>query len=201
MTVSPAGTAPTRSAPTSTALTSTTATPVGPFTVIVAPADDGNPDGATVLASGWTDDLSTLTPQIHPSLRPDAFTERAHIAGITDAVIAFHEGDLVAIDTVAVHQISAEFRSHAWDMLRTVQAGTVVTYTQYAALSGRPAAVRAAAGACAFNAAALFVPCHRVVRTDGTMGGFRWGLPVKQWLLEHEESAVRSDLQQPALPI
>ena len=50
-----------------------------------------------------------------------------------------------------------------------------------------PAAVRAAAAACAYNAAALFVPCHRILRTDGTLGGFRWGLPVKQWLLDHED--------------
>ena len=61
-----------------------------------------------------------------------------------------------------------------------------VTYTEFAALAGRPAAVRAAAQACARNAAALFVPCHRVLRTDGSLGGFRWGLPVKRWLLDHE---------------
>jgi methylated-DNA-[protein]-cysteine S-methyltransferase len=61
-----------------------------------------------------------------------------------------------------------------------------VTYTGYARLAGRPAAVRAAAQACARNAVALFVPCHRVVRTDGTLGGYRWGLGVKRWLLDHE---------------
>jgi methylated-DNA-[protein]-cysteine S-methyltransferase len=61
-----------------------------------------------------------------------------------------------------------------------------VTYTGLAARAGRPAAVRAAAQACARNPAALFVPCHRVIRSDGTMGGFRWGVPVKRWLLEHE---------------
>jgi methylated-DNA-[protein]-cysteine S-methyltransferase len=61
-----------------------------------------------------------------------------------------------------------------------------VTYTEFAARAGRPAAVRAAAQACARNAAALFVPCHRVLRLDGSLGGFRWGLPVKRWLIDHE---------------
>ena len=51
-----------------------------------------------------------------------------------------------------------------------------------------PAAVRAAAGACARNAAALFVPCHRVLRTGGGLGGFRWGVEVKRWLLDHESA-------------
>jgi len=75
---------------------------------------------------------------------------------------------------------------HAWEVLRTVPAGAPVTYTEYAAKSGRPAAVRAAASACARNAAALFVPCHRVLRTDGTLGGFRWGLECKRRLIAHE---------------
>ena len=59
-----------------------------------------------------------------------------------------------------------------------------MTYTEYAELSGNAKAVRAAASACAFNAAALFVPCHRVIRTDGTLGGFRWGLGIKESLLD-----------------
>ena len=66
------------------------------------------------------------------------------------------------IDDVPVRQRSGAFLEHAWDVLRTVPAGAPVTYTEYAAKSGRPAAVRAAAAACARNAAALFVPCHRV---------------------------------------
>jgi methylated-DNA-[protein]-cysteine S-methyltransferase len=87
---------------------------------------------------------------------------------------------------VPVRQRSGEFLEHAWDVLRTVPAGAPVTYTEYAAKSGRPAAVRAAASACARNSAALFVPCHRVLRTDGTLGGFRWGVEVKRKLLAHE---------------
>jgi methylated-DNA-[protein]-cysteine S-methyltransferase len=83
-------------------------------------------------------------------------------------------------------QTGGAFLAHAWDVLRDVPAGAPVTYTEYAAKAGRPAAIRAAAQACARNAAALFVPCHRVLRTDGTLGGYRWGLPIKQWLLDHE---------------
>src|SRR5262249_12441427 len=63
--------------------------------------------------------------------------------------------------------------------------GHPVTYPGYAALAGRPAATRAAALACARNAVALFVPCHRVVKTDGGLAGYRWGVRVKRWLLAH----------------
>ncbi|MFT4210561.1 MAG: MGMT family protein, partial [Microbacterium sp.] len=56
---------------------------------------------------------------------------------------------------------------------------------------GNPRAVRAAAAVCARNAPALFVPCHRVLRTGGALGGFAWGLPVKQSLLEREAAASR----------
>ncbi|TCK26563.1 methylated-DNA--[protein]-cysteine S-methyltransferase [Pseudonocardia endophytica] len=158
-------------------------TPFGPFTAVV----DG--DGA-VLASGWTDGPDELTGLIHASLRPAAFAE-GDIGPVAEAIDRYHRGDLHAIDDVRVRQVSGEFLTHAWDVLRTVPAGAPVTYTEYAAKAGRPKAVRGAASACARNAAALFVPCHRVLRTDGSLGGFRWGLDVKRRLLEHE-SAGRS---------
>ncbi|GGN11935.1 putative methylated-DNA:protein-cysteine methyltransferase [Lentzea pudingi] len=159
--------------------TSTVDTPAGPFTAIVAP------DGA-VLASGWTADLALLTPQIHISLMPSEIVSRPDLGDVTKATIAYHEGDLTAIDPIPVRQKSGPFLQHAWDVLRTVKAGEPVTYSEYAELSGRPSAIRAAASACARNSAALFVPCHRVIRIGGTMGGFRWGLDVKRWLLAHE---------------
>ena len=79
------------------------------------------------------------------------------------------------------------FLAHAWRIMRDIKPGAPVTYTGFAELAGRPAAIRAAATACARNAAALFVPCHRVLGTDGTLRGYRWGLDVKTWLLRHEE--------------
>ncbi len=163
----------------SVAHSSTVDTPAGPFTAVVAA------DGA-VLASGWTADLALLTPQIHPSLMPSEIIQRPDLGTVTKAVVAYHEGDLTVIDSVEVRQKSGPFLQHAWDVLRTVRAGEPVTYTEYATLSGRPLAVRAAASACARNSAALFVPCHRVIRIGGDLGGFRWGLDVKRWLLAHE---------------
>lgn len=159
--------------------TSTVETPIGPFTVLV---DD---DGA-VLASGWTAELDDLLPLVTAPLRPATVRHRADLGSITSAVTAYHRGELSAISDVPVRQRSGEFLEHAWQILRAIPAGAPVSYTELAAKAGRPEAVRAAASACARNAAALFVPCHRVLRSDGSLGGFRWGLPTKRWLLDHE---------------
>lgn len=169
---------------------STVDTPIGPFTVLV----DG--DGA-VLASGWTAELGELLALVAPALRAplrDAaeVPHRAELGAVTDAVVAYHRGELTAIDEVPVRQRSGAFRERAWQVLRVVPAGAPVSYTELAAKAGRPRAVRAAAAACAHNPAALFVPCHRVLRSDGSLGGFRWGLPAKRWLLDHEQPARHS---------
>jgi methylated-DNA-[protein]-cysteine S-methyltransferase len=156
----------------------TLSTPDGPFTVI---ARDG-----TVLASGWTAEPAELTGQMHPLLRPSDCAAVRDMGPVSEAIEAYYAGDPDPAMQVPVLQKSGPFRSHAWDVLRTVSPGKPVTYTQYAMLSGNPRAVRAAASACAFNAAALFVPCHRVIRTDGTLGGFRWGLAIKESLLARE---------------
>jgi methylated-DNA-[protein]-cysteine S-methyltransferase len=161
------------------------ATPPGPFTVVATRADDGS---EVVLASGWTADLDDLLPLVHPSLRPAA-VELGHPEAL-DAVEAFLAGDVASIDSVPVQQMSGPFLTEAWHVLRTVPAGRPDSYAAFAARCGRPAAVRAAAQACARNAAALFVPCHRVLGSDGGLGGFRWGTPVKRWLLDHEAASA-----------
>jgi methylated-DNA-[protein]-cysteine S-methyltransferase len=167
---------------TPTARHATVATPPGPFTVVVTRDSQGQD---VVLASGWTDDVSVLLPVIHRSLRP-VWVEQADFLPVLDIVEKFVAGDIMAIDDVAVRQRSGPFLEDAWEVLRTVPAGQPDTYAAFAARCGRPAAVRAAANACARNAAALFVPCHRVLGTGGGLGGFRWGTPVKRWLLDHE---------------
>jgi len=160
----------------------TVATPPGPFTVLVGTDPSGQ---EVVLASGWTDDIDALLPVVHRSLRP-TWVEKADRLPVLDTVDAFFSGRIDAIDDVAVQQRSGPFLEDAWQVLRTVPAGSPDTYAAFAARCGRPAAIRAAANACARNATALFVPCHRVLGSDGGLGGFRWGTPVKRWLLDHE---------------
>jgi len=179
-------TSPTTS-PAPPARMATVATPIGPFTVIVAdPAADAAPQ---VLASGWTADPADLLPLISPALRPAEPEPVRRIDGVTDRILAYHDGELSAVDDVLVHQRGGEFLSQAWQLLRALPPGAPVTYTELAAKAGRPGAVRAAGSACSRNAAALFVPCHRVVPASGGVGGFRWGPDTKRWLLQHEAAS------------
>ena len=167
--------------PTDPVVHETVITPDGPFT-IVARAD------GVVLASGWTASVDAVLARIAPEFRP---TELApgHLAA-TDAVTAYYAGDVSAIDGVAVAQRGGDFRMRGWAALRRIHPGQPQTYTEFAAAIGNPRAVRAAASACATNAPALFVPCHRVLRTDGSLGGFAWGVDVKRSLLAREAASI-----------
>ncbi|MDD7962063.1 methylated-DNA--[protein]-cysteine S-methyltransferase [Microbacterium thalli] len=161
---------------TGTALIETVTTPDGPFTILEA-------NGA-VLASGWTSDLAAILDRLRPAARPARV-----IDGRTDAaaaVTAYYAGDLAAIEAVPVRQTGTAMQSAGWQALRRIAPGEPLTYTGFAAALGSPGAVRAAASVCARNAAALFVPCHRVLRTGGALGGFAWGTEVKQSLLARE---------------
>lgn len=82
------------------------------------------------------------------------------------------------------------FQARVWSALRLIPAGQTRSYGQVAEAVGAPAAVRAVANACATNRLALVVPCHRVVRSNGALAGFRWGLAVKQSLLDAEHAAA-----------
>jgi methylated-DNA-[protein]-cysteine S-methyltransferase/AraC family transcriptional regulator of adaptative response/methylated-DNA-[protein]-cysteine methyltransferase len=73
-----------------------------------------------------------------------------------------------------------------WDALCGIPAGRTVTYAALARRIGKPGSVRAVANACAANALALAIPCHRVVRSDGTLSGYRWGVERKRAMIERE---------------
>lgn len=164
-----------------TATIQTIDTPDGPFTIV---ADDRG----RVLASGWTADPQEALERIPLRLRPAEVVEGETAAA--DAARAYYAGDVTAIDDVEVAQHGTALQERGWAGLRTIAPGSPLTYTEFATVIGEPAAVRAAASICARNAPALFVPCHRVLRSDGSLGGFAWGLEVKRSLLAREAAAA-----------
>ncbi|MFG6403946.1 methylated-DNA--[protein]-cysteine S-methyltransferase [Microbacterium sp. P04] len=163
-----------------TAILETIDTPDGAFTIL---ADEAG----HVLASGWTPDPDAILQRLHPLRRPGSVT--AGRTDAADAARAYYDGELGAIDAVEVAQSGTALQRTGWEALRRITPGAPLTYTGFAAALGQPSAVRAAASICARNAPALFVPCHRVLRSDGSLGGFAWGVEVKQRLLAREAVA------------
>ena len=171
-------------APDAAAAHVTISTPTGPFTAVVD-------DSGAVLASGWTDDVESLLPSIHRTLRPVSSRWSDSLSTVTDAVEAYYAGQLSAIDAVSVRQRSGPYMEKVWEALRQVEAGNPRSFAQLAEAAGHPTAIRATAAACTRNAVTLFVPCHRVLRQDGTVAGFRYGKALKQWLLTYETAGFR----------
>jgi len=169
-----------------TALIQTIDTADGPFTILADVATESGEQ--LVLSSGWTAEHDEIIGRLAAKNRPSEIREGETNAAT--AVRAYYDGDLTAIDAVPVRQFGTEKQRAGWEALRRIAPGAPLTYTEYAVALGAPSAVRAAASICARNAPALFVPCHRVLRGDGTMGGFAWGTDVKESLLARER-AVR----------
>jgi AraC family transcriptional regulator of adaptative response/methylated-DNA-[protein]-cysteine methyltransferase len=84
------------------------------------------------------------------------------------------------------------FEQRVWRALREIPAGSTASYTQIAAAIGAPSSVRAVARACAANALAVAIPCHRVVRSDGSLAGYRWGIERKRALLDAERTKLEN---------
>lgn len=149
-------------------------TPVAPWSVVV--------DDDVVVASGFTT-LAALAERL-----PSEVTVSEPAGPVADAARAYLAGDTLALDAVRVRQPGGEFQQQVWSAMRGIPAGRTWSYAELATKAGRPSATRAAGTACARNLVAPFVPCHRVVRSDGSLGGYAYGLPVKRWLLALESS-------------
>jgi len=105
------------------------------------------------------------------------------------AVVGFVEDPSRGLD-LPLDVRGTAFQRRVWEALRDIPAGTTATYTDIAERIGSPRAVRAVARACATNNIALAIPCHRVVRTDGSLAGYRWGIERKRVLLAREAQAA-----------
>ncbi|EKV02737.1 O-6-methylguanine DNA methyltransferase [Leptolyngbya sp. PCC 7375] len=95
-------------------------------------------------------------------------------------------GDLTAIDPIPVNPGGTKFQAKVWHTLRSIPAGTVMSYGELARQLGNPAAVRAVGTTNGLNPISIVLPCHRVIGANGNLTGYAGGLDRKRWLLEHE---------------
>ena len=107
-------------------------------------------------------------------------------------VVGFVETPAIGLD-LPLDVRGTAFQQRVWQALCEIPAGTTASYTEIARRIGLPGAARAVASACGANALAVAIPCHRVVRNDGTLSGYRWGVARKRALLEREAAHERAD--------
>lgn len=150
-------------------------TPAGTLTAIVD--DDG-----TVRAAGFVDDARPLVERLGLDDSPPA----GHGGPVVAAVERYLSGDLDALGSIPTRQPGTDFQQQVWEALQAIPPGEPCSYGDLAERVGRPGATRAVGTACGRNLVAPFVPCHRVVRADGTAGGYLYGPATKTWLLAHE---------------
>ena len=132
-----------------------------------------------------------------PELLVRDLQDRFPKAQLTGADDAFEQTVALVVGCVEAPRIGLDlpldlrgtaFQQRVWEALRAIPAGETVSYTALARRIGSPAAVRAVAGACAANPVAVAIPCHRVVKNDGGLSGYRWGIERKAELIAREKA-------------
>jgi AraC family transcriptional regulator, regulatory protein of adaptative response / methylated-DNA-[protein]-cysteine methyltransferase len=150
--------------------------------ILVAATDKG------VCAIALGDDPEELARELQdrfPSARLEAGDEK--FDQLVAVVVGFVEAPAVGLD-LPLDVRGTAFQQRVWQALRDIPPGTTVSYAEIARRIGAPRGVRAVAQACAANPLAVAIPCHRVVRRDGAVSGYRWGVERKRALLEREAS-------------
>jgi len=118
--------------------------------------------------------------------RTAAPREGRDAAGVRNRLTAYFDGEVDALDDIDVAPDGTLFKQLVWKALREIRAGETVSYGELAARVGAPGAARAVGTANATNPICLIIPCHRVIRAGGELGGYGFGVDRKRWLLAHE---------------
>lgn len=115
----------------------------------------------------------------------------AQLKPLIAKVVAFIEAPLLGLNTALDIQ-GTEFQKRVWQSLCEIPPGQTLNYTEIAQRIGSPKAVRAVANACAANLLAVAIPCHRVIRRDGKLSGYHWGIERKRTLLKRERTQPKA---------
>ena len=152
-------------------------TPLGLLEVIV--------DQETLVAAGFAS-LNLLKKKLSEEDRAREIRASKSLTWLTECIVDYFDGNVSAFNQLKVRQPGSGFSQSAWKAMRKIPAGKVISYATLAQRAGSPAAVRAAGTACGRNAIAPIIPCHRIIRSDGSFGNYGYGIDKKLWLLRHE---------------
>jgi methylated-DNA-[protein]-cysteine S-methyltransferase len=162
------------------------------------------PLGTTVMitdASGvlrmhaWEDRPDCWRARFRRCFGDAGVTARRDPFGHVSAMRRYFDGEITALDAIPVAFAGTPFQEKVWNALRTIPAGTTLSYGALAERIGSPQAVRAVGRANGSNPIGVVVPCHRVIGADGSLTGYGGGLARKRWLLEHEARHVEFRLE------
>lgn len=152
-------------------------TPIGPLNVIA--------DQQILLAAGFNG-FEDLIPRLSPEDSIKEIKLVTKIPVISELISDYFNGDTSALNSIKVRQPGAPFYQSVWKEMRKVPVGKTWSYSDLAKRAGSASAVRAVGSACATNLIAPIVPCHRIVKSGGSLGNYAYGVEVKEWLLKHE---------------
>ncbi len=152
-------------------------TPVGNIYLIA--------DSGILIAAGFKS-LNSLQNRLSPSDKLRKIEPIEKIPKISKLIDNYFEGRLDALNLIQVKQPGAQFSQKVWRVMRAIPAGMTISYAQLAKKAGSPAAFRAAGTACGNNLIAPIIPCHRIIKSDGTLGNYGYGVAIKEKLLRLE---------------
>ena len=152
-------------------------TPVGNLYLIA--------DSGILIAAGFKS-LNSLQNRLSPSDKLRKIEPIEKIPKISKLIDNYFEGRLDALNLIQVRQPGAQFSQKVWRVMRAIPAGMTISYAQLAKKAGSPAAFRAAGTACGNNLIAPIIPCHRIIKSDGTLGSYGYGVAIKEKLLRLE---------------
>ena len=176
-----------------TLLLSRMATPIGEMLLI-------SDEESRLLVLDWTDHEDRMERLlIRRHREPVRLAQGSPPSGIREPLEAYFDGDLRALERIAIRTHGTLFQVRVWEALRGIGPGETRTYGQVAVEIGQPKALRAVGLANGSNPIGLVVPCHRVIGADGSLTGYGGGLERKRWLLKHERALGFCDSNPPLL--
>lgn len=154
-------------------------TPDGAFHIIID-------ENQIARASGFWDikELAERLPEELRSITIESTDNHPYEAHVK----SYYAGDKTALDNIPRDQNGSEFQKRVWQAIGAIPYGKTISYKELATTSGNPVAVRAAGTVCGLNRLILLIPCHRVLKSDGSIGSYLYGTEIKESLLRHEDA-------------